>query len=226
MNLKRQGGCRFSRGCETKGMVAYIDIHPVNPQARLITKAADIIRDGGVIAYPTDSGYALGCKLGNKAGLERIQTIRKLPKTHNFTLICHDFKQLGKLVIVDNSAFKLINRLTPGPYTFIMKGDKAVPRIMVNPKKKTVGARIPNHVTTLALVEELGEPLMSSTLILPDKDVPEANGWEIRDEIGYLLDAVIEGPVDEARPTTVIDLTGEVPQVVRQGAGDLSDVML
>ena len=197
-------------------MVAYIDIHPVNPQARLITKAADIIRDGGVIAYPTDSGYALGCKLGNKAGLERIQNIRKLPKTHNFTLICHDFKQLGKLVIVDNSAFKLINRLTPGPFTFIMKGDKAVPRIMVNPKKKTVGARIPNHLTTL----------MSSTLILPDKEVPEANGWEIRDEIGYLIDAVIEGPVEEARPTTVIDLTGEVPEVVRQGAGDLSDVML
>ena len=207
-------------------MVAYIDIHPVNPQARLITKAADIIRAGGVIAYPTDSGYALGCKLGNKAGLERIQTIRKLPKTHNFTLICHDFKQLGKLVIVDNSAFKLINRLTPGPFTFIMKGDKAVPRIMVNPKKKTVGARIPNHVTTLALVEELGEPLMSSTLILPDKEVPEANGWEIRDEIGYLLDAVIEGPVEEPLPTTVINLTGEVPEVVRQGAGDLSDVML
>lgn len=205
-------------------MTAYIDIHPVDPQPRLINKAVEIISNGGVIAYPTDSGYALGCKLGNRQGLERIQQIRKLPKTHNFTLICHDFKQLGHMVIVDNRAFRLINKLTPGPYTFIMKGDKEVPRIMVNPKKKTVGARIPDHKISLALVQALGEPLMSSTLILPDREEPEVNGWEIRDELGYLLDGVIEGPVENPLPTTVIDLSGETPEVLRQGAGE-SDLL-
>lgn len=208
-------------------MTAYLDIHPVDPQPRLIRKAVDILTDGGVIAYPTDSGYAVGCRLGNRAGLERIQKIRKLPPSHNFTLVCHDFSQLGQMVIVDNSAYRLIKALTPGPFTFIMKGDREVPRIMVNPKKKTVGARIPNHKATLALVEELGEPLMSSTLILPDKTEPESSGWMIRDEIGYLLDAVIEGEVGEAGPTTVIDMTDpDGPVILREGAGDASKFLL
>ncbi|MBD3688766.1 threonylcarbamoyl-AMP synthase [Nanchangia anserum] len=204
-------------------MSAYLDIHPVDPQPRLIRKAVDIINDGGVIAYPTDSGYAVGCKLGNRAGLERIQKIRKLPSSHNYTLVCHDFSQLGHMVIVDNAAYRVIKALTPGPFTFIMKGDREIPRIMLNPKKKTVGARIPNHKTALALVAELGEPIMSSTLIMPDRNEPESNGWAIRDEIGYLLDAVIEGEIGQAGATTVIDMTGpEGPVVVRQGAGDAS----
>lgn len=208
-------------------MVAYLDIHPVDPQPRLIRKAVEIIGNGGVIAYPTDSGYAVGCKLGNRQGLERIAKIRKLPSTHNYTLVCHDFSQLGHMVIVDNSAYRLIKALTPGPFTFIMKGDRDVPRIMVNPKKKTVGARIPDHALSLALVAELGEPLMSSTLILPDRDEPESNGWAIRDEIGYMLDGVIEGTIGHAGPTTVIDMTlPDGPAIVRQGGGDASAYLL
>lgn len=201
-------------------MTAYIDIHPDNPQPRLVQRVAEIIRDGGVIAYPTDSGYALGTKLGNKAGISRIQEIRQLDKHHNFTLICRDFKQLGQLVLVDNQAFRLINKLTPGPFTFIMTGDRQVPRVMLNPKKKTLGARIPDHVLCRAIVDELGEPLLSSTLIMPGKDTAEIYGWEINDEIGHLLDAVIEGPVTEPKPTTVIDLTADMPILLREGAGD------
>lgn len=208
-------------------MTAYLDIHPVDPQPRLIRKAADIVRDGGVIAYPTDSGYAIGCQLGNKEGLERISRIRKIPSTHNFTLVCHDFKQLGQLVIVDNSAYRLIKALTPGPFTFIMKGDAVVPRIMVNPKRKTVGARIPDHKTALALVDELGEPLMSSTLILPGREEPETNGWSVREEIGHMLDGVVEGEIGDAGATTVIDMTlPDGPAIVREGAGDASEYLL
>ncbi|MDU0967782.1 MAG: L-threonylcarbamoyladenylate synthase [Actinomycetaceae bacterium] len=204
-------------------MTAYLDIHPVDPQPRLVRKAVDIINDGGVVAYPTDSGYAIGCKLGNREGLERIAKIRKLPTTHNYTLVCHDFSQLGHMVIVDNSAYRLIKALTPGPFTFIMKGDRVVPRVMLNPKKKTVGARIPDHKLALALVGELGEPLMSSTLILPGHEEPESSGWAIRDEIGHMLDAVIEGEIGNAGATTVIDMTlPEGPTIVRQGAGDAS----
>ncbi|MDO5746800.1 MAG: L-threonylcarbamoyladenylate synthase [Actinomycetaceae bacterium] len=203
-------------------MVAYIDIHPDNPQQRLIAKAIDIVKDGGVIAYPTDSGYAIGCTIGNKHGIEKIQKIRKLSPSHHYTLICHDFAQFGQMVIVDNTSFRIIKKLTPGPYTFILKGTKEVPRIMLNPKKRTVGARIPDHRITQALVEELGEPLMSSTLIMPGQEMPEVNGWEIRDEVGYLLDAVIEGPVGGVEPTSVVDFTDDVPVVRRRGAGDVS----
>lgn len=203
-------------------MVAYIDIHPVNPQPRLINKTVDILKDGGVIAYPTDSGYAIGCTMGNKHGLERIQKIRDLSPSHHYTLVCRDFSQFGQMVIVDNKDFRLIKSMTPGPYTFIMKGTKEVPRMMLNPKKKTVGARIPDHVITLALVEALGEPIMSSTLILPGHEDPEVNGWEIRDEIGYMLDAVVEGPVGGTGPTSVIDFTGDTPVIAREGVGDLS----
>ncbi|MDY2941529.1 MAG: L-threonylcarbamoyladenylate synthase [Varibaculum sp.] len=201
----------------------YIDIHPVDPQPRLITKAIDIVREGGVIAYPTDSGYAIGCKLGNKDGIEKIRKIRELPAKHHYTVVCHDFAQLGQMVIVGNAAFRLIKALTPGPFTFIMKGTKEIPRIMFNDSKKTVGARIPDHKIALALVEELGEPLMSSTLIMPGKREPENVGWEIRDQIGYLLDGIVEGPVGNGGPTTVIDLTEDEPKVLRQGVGDVSE---
>ncbi|MDO4664770.1 MAG: L-threonylcarbamoyladenylate synthase [Actinomycetaceae bacterium] len=203
-------------------MTQYLEVHPENPQPRQIAKAIATVRGGGVIAYPTDSGYAIGCALGNKQGIELISKIRKLPPRHDYTLVCHDFAQLGQMTIVDNTNFRLIKSLTPGPYTFILKGTKEVPRIMLNPKKHTIGARIPDHRIALALLEELGEPLMSSTLIMPGREDPEQNAWEIRDEIGYLIDVIVDGPVGESGPTTVVDLTEGYPQVKREGAGDIS----
>lgn len=203
-------------------MVSYIEIHPQNPQHRLVVKAIDIVRNDGVIAYPTDSGYAIGCRLGNKHGLERIGKIRHLSPHHHYTLVCHNFAQLGQMVIVNNASFRAIKSLTPGPYTFIMKGTREVPRIMLNPKKRTVGARIPRHRIAQALVEELGEPLLSSTLILPGKSLPECHGWEVRDEVGHFFDAIIEGPVEGREPTTVIDFTDDIPIIRREGTGDTS----
>ncbi|WP_103063365.1 L-threonylcarbamoyladenylate synthase [Actinomyces qiguomingii] len=203
-------------------MSRYIELHPVNPQARLVTKIVDRLRDGELIAYPTDSGYALACAPGNKEGLERIRTIRQLDSKHNFTFVCADFAQAGPLAIVGNNAFRLIKRLTPGPWTFILKGTKEVPRMTLNPKKHTLGVRIPDHAITQALVKEFGAPVLSSTLIRPGQSTPESNGWEIEDELGHLIDVVIEGPVTSTEPTTVIDLTEDVPEVAREGAGDIT----
>ncbi|PHP52086.1 L-threonylcarbamoyladenylate synthase [Actinomyces ruminis] len=203
-------------------MSRYIELHPVNPQARLVTKVVDRLRNGELIAYPTDSGYALACAPGNKEGLERIRTIRQLDSKHNFTFVCADFAQVGPLAIVGNNAFRLIKRLTPGPWTFILKGTKEVPRMTLNPKKHTLGVRIPDHVIAQALVKEFGAPILSSTLIRPGQTIPESNGWEIEDALGHLIDVVIEGPVTSTEPTTVIDLTEDVPEVAREGAGDIS----
>ncbi|WP_092611612.1 L-threonylcarbamoyladenylate synthase [Actinomyces ruminicola] len=203
-------------------MSRYIELHPVNPQARLVTKVVDRLRDGELIAYPTDSGYALACAPGNKEGLERIRTIRQLDSKHNFTFVCANFAQVGPLAIVGNNAFRLIKRLTPGPWTFILKGTKEVPRMTLNPKKHTLGVRIPDHAIAQALVKEFGAPILSSTLIRPGRTTPESNGWEIEEELGHLIDVVIEGPVTSTEPTTVIDLTDDVPEVAREGAGDIS----
>ncbi|WP_136194374.1 MULTISPECIES: L-threonylcarbamoyladenylate synthase [Actinomyces] len=203
-------------------MSRYIELHPVNPQARLVTKVVDRLRDGELIAYPTDSGYALACAPGNKAGLERIRTIRQLDSKHNFTFVCADFAQAGPLAIVGNNAFRLIKRLTPGPWTFILKGTKEVPRMTLNPKKHTLGVRIPDHAIAQALVKEFGAPILSSTLIRPGRTAPESNGWEIEEELGHLIDVVVEGPVTSTEPTTVIDLTEDSVQVAREGAGDIS----
>ncbi|CED92289.1 MULTISPECIES: L-threonylcarbamoyladenylate synthase [Actinomyces] len=203
-------------------MSRYIELHPVNPQARLVTKIVDRLRNGELIAYPTDSGYALACAPGNKEGLERIRTIRQLDSKHNFTFVCANFAQVGPLAIVGNNAFRLIKRLTPGPWTFILKGTKEVPRMTLNPKKHTLGVRIPDHVIAQALVKEFGAPILSSTLIRPGQTTPESNGWEIEDALGHLIDVVIEGPVTSTEPTTVIDLTEDVPEVAREGAGDIS----
>ena len=203
-------------------MSRYIELHPDNPQARLVTKVVETLRDGGLIAYPTDSGYALACAPGNKEGLDRIRAIRQLDSKHNFTFICADFAQAGPLAIVGNNAFRLIKRLTPGPWTFILKGTKEVPRMTLNPKKHTLGVRIPDHAISQALVAQFGEPLLSSTFIRPGSTEPETDGWEIQDSLGHLLDVVIEGPVGQARSTTVVDLTDDVPEVVREGAGDVS----
>ncbi|MBW3070211.1 threonylcarbamoyl-AMP synthase [Actinomyces sp. 594] len=203
-------------------MSRYIELHPVTPQARLVTKIVDRLRDGELIAYPTDSGYALACAPGNKEGLERIRAIRQLDSKHNFTFVCANFAQVGPLAIVGNNAFRLIKRLTPGPWTFILKGTKEVPRMTLNPKKHTLGVRIPDHAIAQALVKEFGAPILSSTLIRPGQTTPESNGWEIEEELGHLIDVVIEGPVTSTEPTTVIDLTADVPEVAREGAGDTS----
>ncbi|QPL06429.1 MULTISPECIES: L-threonylcarbamoyladenylate synthase [Actinomyces] len=203
-------------------MSRYIELHPANPQARLVDKVVDVIKNGGLVAYPTDSGYALACTPGNKEGLDRIRQIRQLSDKHNFTFVCADFAQAGPLAIVGNNAFRLIKRLTPGPWTFILKGTKEVPRMTLNPKKHTLGVRIPDHAITQALVAAYGTPLLSSTFIRPGNEIPETSGWEIEDTFGHLIDVVIEGPVGSTEPTTVVDLTQDVPEVAREGAGDTS----
>ncbi|MEW6929090.1 L-threonylcarbamoyladenylate synthase [Trueperella pyogenes] len=202
-------------------MATFIDIHPKDPQPRLVAKVVDRLRRGDVVALPTDSGYAIVCTLANKDGLDRIRTIRQIGDKHHFTLLCASFAQLGQLVIVDNSFFRLIKSLTPGPYTFILKGTKEVPRMTLNPKKNTVGVRIPDHVITQAVLSELGEPLLSSTLILPGEEEPLEEGWIVDDRLGNAVDAVVDGPVGRG-PTTVINLSSGEAIISREGAGDIS----
>ncbi|MDO5727114.1 MAG: L-threonylcarbamoyladenylate synthase [Bowdeniella nasicola] len=202
-------------------MARFFEMHPVTPQARYLKQIADILAADGVIAYPTDSGYALGCKLGNKSGLDRIRQIRQLTKRHHFTLVCANFAQLGKLVIVNNPSYRLIKRLTPGPFTFILPGTKEVPRMTLNPKKNTVGARIPDHVIAQEILAAHGAALLSSTLIPPAEDEPMTEAWQIDQQYGHLLDAIVSGPVTMPEPTTVVDLTGRDVVILRQGAGQL-----
>jgi tRNA threonylcarbamoyl adenosine modification protein (Sua5/YciO/YrdC/YwlC family) len=201
-------------------MAKYFDIHPDNPQRRSITQVAGIVRDGGVIAYPTDSCYALGCQFGDKEGIERIRTIRGLNDKHHMTLVCQDFAQMGQYVIVPNAIFRSIKAATPGSYTFILPATREVPRMLQHPGKKTVGVRIPRHVVAQALLAELGGPVVSSTLLLPGQDEPMTQGWEINEELGNVLDAVIDSGDCGVEPTTVIDFSGDEPEIIRYGAGD------
>lgn len=201
-------------------MAKYFDVHPDNPQSRALGQVTAILRRGGLIAYPTDSGYALGCMLGNREGLERIRAIRQLDARHNFTLVCSEFAQLGQYVQMSNDVFRAIKATTPGGYTFILSATREAPRVMLQPKRRTVGVRIPQHVTALALLHELGEPLMSSTLLLPEHDGPMSDGWTVNDEIGQALDAVLDSGDCGTEPTTVIDLTGDEVVIVRRGSGD------
>src|SRR6516162_7297751 len=203
-------------------MARYFDVHPATPQQRVIIQVADIVRAGGVIAYPTDSCYALGCGLGNKEGMARIRSIRHLDDRHQLTLVCQDFAQLGHFVYVPNSVFRAIKAATPGCYTFILPAAKEAPRILQHPRKKTVGVRIPRHVVTQALLAELGEPLVSSTLLLPGQDEPMTQGWEITDQLDHAVDAVIDSGDCGTEPTTVIDFSRPEPEIVRRGAGDTS----
>jgi len=201
-------------------MARYLDVHPVDPQPRLISQAVSILREDGLLAYPTDSGYALGIQLGNRDGLDRIRTIRQLDDKHHFTLVCRDFAQLGQLVHIDNAAFRAIKAATPGPYTFILPATGEVPKRLMHPKKKTVGVRIPEHPVVRALLEELGEPMLSSTLLLPGETEPMTEGWLVKDELDQLLDAVIDSGECGSLPTTVVDFTSGAPEVTRYGAGD------
>lgn len=201
-------------------MARYLDIHPIDPQPRLIGQVVDLLRNDGLIAYPTDSGYALGIQLGNREGLERIRQIRGLDDKHHFTLVCRDFAQLGPLVHIDNAVFRAVKAATPGPYTFILPATAEVPRRLMHPKKRTVGVRIPDFKLVSTLVEALGEPLLSSTLVLPGEDRPMTEGWLVKEELDHQLDAVIDSGPCGSLPTTVVDFTGGAPEVLRVGAGD------
>ncbi|MEV0741278.1 L-threonylcarbamoyladenylate synthase [Streptomyces sp. NPDC050549] len=203
-------------------MAKYFDVHPDNPQPRTISQVADSVRSGALIAYPTDSCYALGCQLGNREGMERIRTIRHLNDRHHFTLVCQNFAQLGQFVHIDNDVFRAIKASTPGSYTFILPATREVPRQLLNAKKKTVGVRIPDHVVTQALLAELGEPLLSSTLLLPDEEEPMTQGWEIKDRLDHVVDAVVDSGDCGTEPTTVIDFSSGEAEIVRKGAGDVS----
>ncbi|WP_117211121.1 L-threonylcarbamoyladenylate synthase [Allorhizocola rhizosphaerae] len=201
-------------------MAKYLDLHPDDPQPRLIAQVVHLLREDGLIAYPTDSCYALGCRVGNRDGLERIRAIRKLDDKHHFTLVCQNFAQLGQYVQISNAVFRLVKANTPGGYTFILPATREVPRQLWHPKKRTIGVRIPRHTVTQALLAELGEPLLSSTLLLTGDDEPMTEGWEIKERLDHQVDAVIDAGDCGTVPTTVVDLSSEQPQVVRYGAGD------
>ena len=201
-------------------MARYFDVHPHDPQPRVIAQVVGLLRDDALIAYPTDSCYALGCQLGSLTGAERIRRLRHLDDRHHFTLVCADFAQLGQFVQLDNAAFRAIKAATPGPYTFILPATKEVPRRLAHPRKRTVGVRIPDHPVVHALLRELGEPLLSSTLLLPDEDVPMTEGWQIKEQLDHFLDAVIDAGDCGTEPTTVVDWSQGYPEVVRIGAGD------
>ena len=201
-------------------MARYYDIHPVDPQPRVISQVVDLLRNDGLVAYPTDSCYALGVQLGNREGLERIKKLRRLDDKHHFTLVCHDFAQLGQLVQLSNAAFRTVKAVTPGPYTFILPATSEVPKRLMHPKKRTVGVRIPDHPVPRALLEEFGEPLLSSTLLMPDTDEPMTDGWQIKEELDHWLDAVLDAGECGSEPTTVVDLSEGAPVVARVGAGD------
>lgn len=203
-------------------MAKYFDVHPANPQARAIAQVIGIVRSDGVIAYPTDSCFALGCRIGNKEGLDRIREIRHLDDRHHFTLMCRDFAQLGQFVQINNASFRTVKAATPGPYTFILPATREVPRRLLHPKKRTVGVRIPEHPVAQALLAELGEPLVSSTLLLPGQEEPMTMGWEIKETLDHALDAVIDDGEGRTDLTTVIDLSEGEADVLRVGAGDPS----
>jgi tRNA threonylcarbamoyl adenosine modification protein (Sua5/YciO/YrdC/YwlC family) len=201
-------------------MARYFDVHPDNPQPRAIRQAAEVVRADGLIVYPTDSCFALGCRLGGKEPLDRIREIRRLDDRHHFTLVCRDFAQLGQFVQINNASFRAIKAATPGGYTFILPATREVPRRLLHPKKRTVGVRIPDHVVAQALLAELGEPLVSSTLLLPGDDEPMTQGWEIKERLDHLVDAVLDAGEGGTVPSTVVDFSAGEPEILRVGAGD------
>lgn len=203
-------------------MSQFFQIHPDNPQNRLIVQAADIIRKGGVVVYPTDSGYGIGCQLQNKDAVERILNIRQLGSEHNFTLMCRDLSELSVYARVGNQAFRLIKNNTPGPYTFVLMATKEVPKRLMNPKRKTIGLRVPDNAIAQALLAELGEPMMSTTMIFPNEEFAEPDPYEIRLRLEKLVDLVIDGGHLMEKPTTVVDLVDDEIEIIRVGEGDPS----
>ncbi|MCP5214119.1 MAG: threonylcarbamoyl-AMP synthase [Pseudomonadales bacterium] len=203
-------------------MSQFFTIHPDNPQSRLITQAVEIINGGGVIVYPTDCAYALGCHIGDKSAVDRIRRIRKLDDKHNFTLICRDLSDVSTYAKVDNTTYRLLKAHTPGAYTFILRATSEVPRRLLHPKRRTIGLRIPDHRITQALLEQLGEPMMSSSLILPGQDLPLTEPYDIREVLEHSVDLVIDGGYCGMEATTVVNLIEEIPSLVRVGVGDPS----
>ncbi|WP_438950838.1 L-threonylcarbamoyladenylate synthase [Porticoccus sp.] len=207
-------------------MSQFFSIHPENPQLRLIHQAVEIVRACGVVVYPTDSAYALGCQIGNKKALDRIRQIRQLDKHHNFTLMCRDLSELAVYAKVDNQVFRLLKTYTPGAYTFILDATAEVPRRLMHPKRKTIGLRVPGNPIAQALLEELGEPLMSVTLIMPTDEYPLTDPYDIRDTLEHHVDLIVDGGYCGLEATTVVDLSGEVPRVTRQGVGQFEDLVI
>lgn len=203
-------------------MARYVDVHPKDPQPRAIDQTVALLRDGALVAYPTDSCYALGARMDSHDAAERIRRIRHLGDKHHFTLVCSDFAQIGQYVLLDNVAFRAIKAATPGPYTFILPATKEVPRRLAHAHKRTVGVRIVDHPVAAALVRALGEPLLSSTLLLPGHDEPMTDGWQIKEELDHLVDVVLDAGETGTLPTTVVDWSDGYPEVVREGAGDPS----
>jgi len=200
-------------------MSQYFEIHPDNPQARLIKQAVDIINKGGVIIYPTDSSYAIGCHLGDKKAMDKIRMIRQLDKDHNFTLVCRDLSEISHYAQVDNMNYRLMKTLTPGPYTFILPATREVPKRLLNPKRKTIGIRVPDNAVCTALLTELDQPLMSSTLSLPNEEYPLTDPYQIRLQLESMVDLIIDGGYSGHEPTTVVNLINDKPEILRQGLG-------
>ena len=203
-------------------MAQFFDIHPDNPQPRLIRRAVDILLDGGVIVYPTDSSYALGCQIGAKEAMERIRRLRKLDEKHNFTLVCRDLSEITTYAKLDNQAFRMLKSLTPGAYTFIFEGTREVPRRLMHPRRKTIGIRLPDNAICRDLLGTMDQPILSTTLILPSEDLPLTDPYEMRDLIGQQVDLIIDGGFCGFEPTTMVDMSGETPVLLRVGKGDSS----
>ncbi len=201
-------------------MADFIQIHPKNPQPRLIARAANVLRDGGVVVYPTDSSYALGCRIGEKAALDRIRMIRRVDDKHHFTLVCRDLSEIAAYARIDNAAYRLLKSLTPGPYTFIVQATKQVPRRLLHPKRRAIGIRVPDTPIVRDLLADLDQPILSTTLIMPGDEQPLDDMYEIRDHMDHCVDLIIDGGPCGILPTTVVDMTAEPPEVLRHGRGD------
>lgn len=203
-------------------MAQFFSIHPDNPQARLIRQAVEILRQGGVLVYPTDCSYALGCRIGDKGAMERIREIRRVDERHHFTLVCRDLSEIAQYAKVDNRQYRLLKNCTPGAYTFILEATKEVPRRLQHPKRATIGIRIPDSPVVAALLEELGEPILSTTLILPEETEPLCDPYDIRDRLEHSVDLILEGGYCAMEMTTVVDISGDEPVLIRKGKGDLA----